>query len=744
MNPFLKIALLLLPTLLLLAVVLAGPSIGLGIKEQFVLYRWLGISRSESLPFIALAAAITLLYPTASIIASSFSAEPAGDVKSHSLQQKTNYRPDIDGLRAVAVVAVIINHFGGAVLPGGYLGVDVFFVISGFVILSSMVSHGGKSVLGSLLDFYARRVRRIVPALVLFVLICSLAICLVAPDPSFSLVTGIASLFGLSNVYLLSHSMNYFAESAQYNTFTHTWSLGVEEQFYLIVPLIVYTCLFYRGRDKGRRLLLAIMIALTAASAIYCVKLFQTDPSAAFFLMPARFWEIGLGCISYLLVSSGADSNAFYRRQPVVLLLALCGALFAPAWLYLPAIFFIVAVTAILIATPAPESAAYKILTLRPILFIGRISYSLYLWHWGVLSVSRWFIGDSVWSAPVQLICILLMSLLSYYCVEAPLRRFQWNKHAWKGIVAGAYACIFAALLLAILAVPLRPQLTAVANRINPLKFAPQPINQKFLSCHLPKDTNDPIEKCLLPVDRSKHIIYLIGDSHASNYVGSIELAARKFPDLEFRYLVEWGFIGSFSDVPKCKDNPNRPCIDDSFDKHMEFFGKNIKPGDLVIFSWARDSVVYEGTIPRKPNYSALKILRDKLIEMRSVVISRGAHLILVDDIPKPCNDEVHWSIIYSTGRYEICSTTVAASREDRRPLTDLYESLVSDKVHYFDLHDSLCSQGVCGIYDRQSKSLIYSENSPHFPPSRASPLVDEWISFFSHLLPSLRAAKTE
>jgi hypothetical protein len=218
MNPFLKIALLLLPTLLLLAVVLAGPSIGLGIKEQFVLYRWLGISRSESLPFIALAAAITLLYPTASIIASSFSAGPAGDVKSHSLQQKTNYRPDIDGLRAVAVVAVIINHFGGAVLPGGYLGVDVFFVISGFVILSSMVSHGGKSVLGSLLDFYARRVRRIVPALVLFVLICSLAICLVAPDPSFSLVTGIASLFGLSNIYLLSHSMNYFAESAQYNT----------------------------------------------------------------------------------------------------------------------------------------------------------------------------------------------------------------------------------------------------------------------------------------------------------------------------------------------------------------------------------------------------------------------------------------------------------------------------------------------------------------------------------------------
>jgi peptidoglycan/LPS O-acetylase OafA/YrhL len=201
-----------------------------------------------------------------------------------------------------------------------------------------------------------------------------------------------------------------------------------------------------------------------AASAIYCVRLVQTNPSAAFFLMPARFWEIGLGCISYLVVSSGAVGSALYRRQPVVLLLALCGALFAPAWLYLPAVFFIVAATAILIATPAPESVAYKILTLRPVVFIGKISYSLYLWHWGVLSVSRWFIGDSVWSVSVQLICILLLSLLSYYCVESPLRRFQWSKHPWKGIAAGAYACIFAALFLEILAVPLRPQLTAAAN----------------------------------------------------------------------------------------------------------------------------------------------------------------------------------------------------------------------------------------------------------------------------------------
>jgi hypothetical protein len=138
-----------------------------------------------------------------------------------------NYRPEIDGLRALAVIAVIINHFNKDILPSGYLGVDIFFVISGFVITASLVSQNSNTLGELLRDFYVRRIKRLVPALVLFVLIAAFIICLFNPFPVSSLRTGIASLFGLSNVYLLRQSTDYFAESTRLNVFTHMWSLGV-------------------------------------------------------------------------------------------------------------------------------------------------------------------------------------------------------------------------------------------------------------------------------------------------------------------------------------------------------------------------------------------------------------------------------------------------------------------------------------------------------------------------------------
>ena len=149
---------------------------------------------------------------------------------------KNRYRPDIDGLRAFAVVAVIINHFNKDLLPGGYLGVDIFFVISGFVITSSLYQRPSKNFNDFISGFYERRIKRLVPALSVFVLITSITICLFNPAPGTTLRTGLSSLFGLSNLYLLRTATDYFAESTELNVFTHTWSLGVEEQFYILFP----------------------------------------------------------------------------------------------------------------------------------------------------------------------------------------------------------------------------------------------------------------------------------------------------------------------------------------------------------------------------------------------------------------------------------------------------------------------------------------------------------------------------
>jgi len=153
---------------------------------------------------------------------------------------KRAYRPEIDGLRALAVIAVIIDHFNKALLPSGYLGVDIFFVISGYVISSSLYNSSAKSFGDFITGFYSRRLKRLVPALVVCILATGILICLFDPNPRASLRTGELALFGLSNIYLLRQATDYFGASAQLNAFTHTWSLGVEEQF-------IYFPLSYSG-----------------------------------------------------------------------------------------------------------------------------------------------------------------------------------------------------------------------------------------------------------------------------------------------------------------------------------------------------------------------------------------------------------------------------------------------------------------------------------------------------------------
>ncbi|MEO0409886.1 MAG: acyltransferase, partial [Cyanobacteria bacterium P01_A01_bin.135] len=209
-------------------------------------------------------------------------------------QTKSRYRPEIDGLRAVAVVAVIINHINKPVLPSGYLGVDIFFVISGFVITASLAGRRSENFADFITGFYTRRIKRLIPALIFFVVIVGLLICLFNPDPEPSLTTGIAALFGLSNIYLYSQAVDYFATTTELNVFTHTWSLGIEEQFYFLFPLIIWLTGFSQARKHSARYLFVAIGALSTASLILFIHLYQQNQPAAYFLMPSRFWEVGV------------------------------------------------------------------------------------------------------------------------------------------------------------------------------------------------------------------------------------------------------------------------------------------------------------------------------------------------------------------------------------------------------------------------------------------------------------------
>lgn len=365
---------------------------------------------------------------------------------------QSSYKPEINGIRAFAVIAVIINHFNPDLLPSGYLGVDIFFVISGYVITSSLADRPSKNLLDFLVGFYARRIKRLVPALVLFVIVTSISICLFNPSPSASIKTGISALFGCANLYLWNKATNYFDTSTLLNVFAHTWSLGVEEQFYFVFPVLVWFTGFGRHQNRGARNLLWVTGALSIASLIAFVYIQRTNQPAAYFSMPTRFWEMGAGCLLFLGLQQPSGLLVWLERIPPLLVTAgIVGVLFLPLQVATKATIAVVLFTSVLIACLRVGTAGYSLFTDRAVVYIGLISYSLYLWHWGVLSLSRWTIGIHWWSVPVQVALMLLLAVFSYRYVEMPLRRSDWSVLRWQTIGYGIGASVGASGLLLLL-----------------------------------------------------------------------------------------------------------------------------------------------------------------------------------------------------------------------------------------------------------------------------------------------------
>ncbi|HEY0938746.1 MAG TPA: acyltransferase, partial [Steroidobacter sp.] len=347
------------------------------------------------------------------------------------LRVKNNYRPDIDGLRAVAVLAVVLYHAFPNQVRGGFAGVDVFFVISGFLISSIIFAEIAEGRF-SIASFYVRRVRRIFPAL---------AVCL-----TFVLVFGFIYLvpfelaqvgkhvfFGasfLSNVALWSES-GYFDSEAHFKPLLHLWSLGIEEQFYIVWPallLIVYQARVKLGRVLG--LLLLISFAVN-------VMLAATDISADFYLPISRFWELLAGAV---LAALRWNEPVFRIRSLVSIsgLVALLGSFaLLSAHIRFPGWFALLPVAgAMALIWAGPEPIANKrILSNRVVVLVGLISYPLYLWHWPLLSFAYIFRGGKP-PTPLMAAALVAVSFLlawvTYRFVESPVRFGRYRRDLTK------------------------------------------------------------------------------------------------------------------------------------------------------------------------------------------------------------------------------------------------------------------------------------------------------------------------
>lgn len=393
------------------------------------------------------------------------------------------YRSDIDGLRALAVLAVILNHAG--LLPGGYLGVDVFFVISGFVITRSLEGETG-SFGGVALRFYARRVKRLLPALALCVAVSAVAICLVDPNPIVSLLTGIAAMFGGSNLFLFVQATDYFGAPAGLNIFTHTWSLGAEEQFYLLFP-----ALFWFQRKWVRELsLLALFVA---------VVLNVRHPSATFFLV--RFWEIGAGCLLAGRV----------KIPPILPLLGLCAVFLLDRPL-------MGSVLATGLTSALIVSGGHRFQNHPVAVYIGKLSYSLYLWHWPVFILAKWTVGISALTLPFLLPVVFLLAAGSYHFVE-PFRGVKWAP--WRVLIFGAFLSVATAGLLVGL-VKFHGRLFLGHEVATAGRDYVTSSGVRASDCSLVKLKADfHPERCFL----GKPVIYVTGDSHALDLFPTLDAA---------------------------------------------------------------------------------------------------------------------------------------------------------------------------------------------------------------------------
>lgn len=329
------------------------------------------------------------------------------------------YRPEIDGLRAVAVLLVVLFHADGRICSGGYIGVDIFFVISGFLITSiirKQIAAGTFTLVG----FYERRARRILPAFFV-VVACVMCVswCIVLPS-AFKAVgrAAAASSVSLANVLFWAED-GYFAAASEDKPLLHMWSLGVEEQFYFLLP-----CLFLLaglGRKSTK-----VMCSLFAMSFAVSVWLVRVDSSAAFFLLPARAWELILGSLLSVLM---ADRVVPSRSGQMISFAGLAVILWS-AWGFTVGTVFpgenalLPCLGAAAVIYGSGQGIVGKWLSLTPFVFIGRISYSLYLWHWPILVFARQLKIEPL--SNVETFCCVVLSIaaaiVSWKYVEQPFR----------------------------------------------------------------------------------------------------------------------------------------------------------------------------------------------------------------------------------------------------------------------------------------------------------------------------------
>ena len=353
-------------------------------------------------------------------------------------ESRPSYRSEIDGLRAIAVLAVLINHLNPQLLKGGFLGVDIFFVISGFIITYTMSRSASSQSPGSFIkNFYQKRIRRIIPALAVYVVASFVVYSLFVSSTGDVSQSAIASLLGLSNLYFWKTAeTGYFGAQLELNPFTNTWSLGVEEQFYIVYPLF-----FVLTRKISSRVLALAYALLGALSFFFFLTV---DQDSSFFLPWARAWELFAGVLTFYVCKFKNlvlnEKCLSIRKSSVLGLLCLfviC-LLLVSTTSYNPISTALVVLATSLFLWRQQVDDCKKLLSSKILLWIGTRSYSIYLWHWSLIVVAKWTLGLTLLTGIFVVLLTVLISEASYRYIEQPFRHrvFRQSNQITNSILA--------------------------------------------------------------------------------------------------------------------------------------------------------------------------------------------------------------------------------------------------------------------------------------------------------------------
>ncbi|WP_342117152.1 acyltransferase family protein [Pseudoduganella sp. OTU4001] len=619
--------------------------------------------------------------------------------------QAADYRPDIDGLRALAVLAVIIFHLRAEWLPGGFAGVDIFFVISGYLITRHILQELRAGAF-SLAEFYRRRIKRIAPAMLVVVgATLALSTVLMLPeDVRTTAKSAVWSLASLANFFFcFEKDSGYFAGGNENYPLLHLWSLGVEEQFYLLWPLLLMA---WRPRSKQAYLLVAGVLA--AASFLGAEWLAGEQKDLAYFMLPTRGGELLVGA---MLAWPGSGADSAWRPRLAAAAALLGAGLIAWSLLHLsktahfPGLLALPPTigAALLIQAGRSRYAGIGLFEHRLPVAIGKVSYSAYLWHWPLIALWQYGYGEPGLLASALLVALTFaLAALSYRWVEVPARRSgaRFLPLAWRQFVlpGGALGLVALALVYGtriwpgMLETTYRKELARLYEFYEPALLQPYVCHRQRLS-----ETDIANAQCVLGDGAQPVRGLLWGDSNAAHYIGVLGEFA-KHGDLSFRNMV----VGScppllrdpegFVEARRLKDCRSS----------LQLVWRELAHYDVVILggSW--------------PNYQARSPqFLDALKATVTELTGQGKRVILLGKVPEVPGVRRGCPMKALTYPALDCRPSGAAIKPEIAAVNDYLRELArqDSKVSYFDANDYLCANGFCQASEPDG-SLRYVDTS--------------------------------